>query len=158
MPLVYRSNAGTIPQWTPPLEPEFTPHHGDNYEDWRPRVLRFKRPVAMAPAKVEPILTAPDGRADTEDTMTKTKAKKAKAKKTTIKAAAKPGVIATTVDLISRDNGASADEITAILAKKFPDRPPEGMRKTVLIQAARHSTKRERDEKRGGVVYYKRRH
>jgi hypothetical protein len=35
---------------------------------------------------------------------------------------------------ISKDKGATADEIVAVLVKAFPDREADGMRKTVLIQ------------------------
>jgi hypothetical protein len=36
---------------------------------------------------------------------------------------------------MSRDKGATADEMLAVLVKAFPDREADGMRKTVLIQA-----------------------
>jgi hypothetical protein len=40
-------------------------------------------------------------------------------------------------------------------AKAFPDRKADGMRKTVLIQASKNCTPKERDEKRG-LIYYRR--
>jgi len=85
-------------------------------------------------------------------------AKKAKTAKTTAapKAAKRPGVIATLVDCISKEKGATADEIVAVLVKAFPDREEAGMRKTVLIQANRSCTSKEIDEKRGRI-YFKRR-
>jgi hypothetical protein len=43
----------------------------------------------------------------------------------------------------------------AVLVKAFPDREADGMRKTVLIQANKNCTSKERDEKRG-LVYYRR--
>ena len=91
-------------------------------------------------------------------TAKKTAAKKPIAKKATNGngAAKGPGVIATIVETISRDRGASADEIVEILTGKFKDRDPDGMRKTVRIQAAKNATSKDRDEKRG-LVYFKRR-
>ena len=70
-------------------------------------------------------------------------------------AAAHPGVIATVIETISRDKGATKDEILAILIKKFPDRDADGMAKTVLIQCAKNATSKDRVEKRG-LVYYRR--
>jgi hypothetical protein len=93
--------------------------------------------------------------------MTAKKAKTA-AKKTAAKTAkgstgaAKPGVIATIVEIISRETGATADEILTVLVKKFPDRDPDGMRKTIGIQALKNSSSKERDEKRG-LIYFNRR-
>jgi hypothetical protein len=43
-----------------------------------------------------------------------------------------------------------------VLVKKFPDRDPDGMRKTVGIQANKNASSKERDEKRG-LIYYNRR-
>jgi hypothetical protein len=43
-----------------------------------------------------------------------------------------------------------------VLVKKFPDRDPDGMRKTIGIQASKNSSSKERDEKRG-LIYYNRR-
>jgi hypothetical protein len=40
-----------------------------------------------------------------------------------------------------------------VLVKVFPDREADGMRKTVLIQASKNCTSKERDEKRG-LIYY----
>jgi hypothetical protein len=56
---------------------------------------------------------------------------------------------------MSRDRGATADEMLAVLVKAFPDREADGMRKTVLIQAAKNCTSKERDKKRG-LIYYRR--
>jgi hypothetical protein len=64
-------------------------------------------------------------------------------------------VIATIIDCISKDRGATADEIVAVLVKAFPDREADGMRKTVLIQANKNCTSKEMDEKRG-LIYYRR--
>jgi hypothetical protein len=93
--------------------------------------------------------------------MTKKKiVKKAVVKKSTVKkstnGAARPGVVQAIVDLISRETGASANEILAALVRKFPDRVPEQMRATIQTQTSRHATKRDRDEKRGGVIYFRR--
>jgi len=85
-------------------------------------------------------------------------AKKA-AKKAAKKSSDKPsvprgeGVIATIIKTIGRANGASADEILEVLVKAFPDRQPESMRKTIMIQANKNAKSKERSEKRG-VVYY----
>lgn len=63
------------------------------------------------------------------------------------KVAARPGgVIAKIIDTIGRANGAS-----------IADRSADAMRGTARIQASKNSTSREKDEKRGGMVYYKRR-
>lgn len=64
-----------------------------------------------------------------------------------------PGVIATIIETIGRANGASANEILEVLVKKFPDREPDSMRKTVMIQANKNAKSKERSEKRG-VIYY----
>lgn len=86
-------------------------------------------------------------------------AKKPKAKKTvaakTNETAKGPGVIKTIVETISRDRGATTEECLAVLVKEFPDREADGMRKTVLIQANKNCTSKERDDKRG-LVYYRR--
>lgn len=84
------------------------------------------------------------------------KTKKTAAKKSGAKPAATPrgeGVIATIIKTIGRANGASADECLEVLVKAFPDRAPESMRKTVMIQANKNAKSKERSEKRG-VVYY----
>jgi hypothetical protein len=92
-------------------------------------------------------------------------AKKAKAKKTTAKKTAPktngsadkgPGVIVTIIETISCDKGANADEIMAVLVKKFPDRDEAGMRKTVGIQANKNATSKNRDDEKRGLVYYRR--
>jgi hypothetical protein len=88
------------------------------------------------------------------------KAKKTPAKtpmpKGSTGAAKGPGVIATIIETVSREKGATADEMLAILVKAFPDRKPDGLRKTVLIQANKNCSSKEQDEKRG-LVYFKRR-
>lgn len=66
-----------------------------------------------------------------------------------------PGVIATIIETMSRDRGATADEMLAVLLKAFPDRKADGMRKTVLIQASKNCTSKEWDETRG-LIYYRR--
>jgi hypothetical protein len=100
-------------------------------------------------------------------TQTATTRKKAPAKKASAKTAKKStkkpvgvlkkeGVIATIVETISRERGASSTEILENLVKKFPDRDADGMKATIRIQAAKNATSKERDEKRG-LVYFKRR-
>jgi hypothetical protein len=81
-------------------------------------------------------------------------AKKAKTKSGT-GAAKAPGVIATIIACISKEKGATADEMLAVLVTKFPDRKADGMRKTVMIQANANCTSKETDEKRG-LIYYRR--
>jgi hypothetical protein len=44
--------------------------------------------------------------------------------------------------------GATADEMVAVLVKALPDREADGMRKTVLIQAGKNCTSKERDGRR----------
>jgi hypothetical protein len=68
----------------------------------------------------------------------------------------KPGVIETIVATISRAKGASLDEIVAALVKAFPDRDPDGMRNTARLQASRNASHKSRDDKRRGLIYYKR--
>jgi hypothetical protein len=67
----------------------------------------------------------------------------------------KEGVIATIVETISRERVASTEEILEVLVKKFPDRPADGMKATIRIQANRNASSKERDEKRG-LIYFKR--
>lgn len=67
-----------------------------------------------------------------------------------------PGVIATIVETISRAKGASVDEVLEVLTKVFPDRDPDGMTRTIRIQANKNATSKDRDEKRGGVVCFRR--
>ena len=67
----------------------------------------------------------------------------------------KGGVIASIVEIISRERGATIDEIVAILSKKFPDRDEVGMAATARVQANANCTSKERDEKRG-LVYFRR--
>ncbi len=98
-----------------------------------------------------------------ENVMTtkKKSVRKSRAKKSSNGAAKRPvavlkkteGVIATIVKTISRDQGASKNEILTILTKAFPDRLPEQMRATVGVQLSRHSTSKKDDEKRGRVYF-----
>ena len=89
---------------------------------------------------------------------TKSKAKKSAAKKPAAKTNgnAKPGVIATIIETISRPTGASMDELITILTKRFPDRKPASMAKTCSIQANANAKSKDRDEKRGLVYFGKR--
>jgi hypothetical protein len=63
------------------------------------------------------------------------------------------GVVGTILTVISRREGASVDEIVAVLVKAFPDRDPDGMRRTVRVQAAKNCTTKETDAQRGRVYY-----
>lgn len=83
------------------------------------------------------------------------KAAKSGAKKSAPKAAGPKGegVIATIIKTISRASGASASELVEILTAKFPDREPDSMRKTVMIQANKNAKRKEDSEKRGRVYY-----
>jgi hypothetical protein len=74
----------------------------------------------------------------------------APAKKTAPKAV---GVIASIVEAISGAKGASAEEILAVLTKKFPDRKPEGMLNTIRIQANKNAKSKEKIDGRG-LVYF----
>ena len=87
-------------------------------------------------------------------------AKKPTAKKVAVKtngSTAKPGVIATIVDCISKEKGSTVDETLAVLTRKFVDRDPAGMRKTALIQSNKQKTSKEVVDDRG-TVFYKRRY
>lgn len=64
-----------------------------------------------------------------------------------------PGVIATILEVINRDQGGTLEEILAVLTKRFPDREPKGMTATIRIQANRHCKAKDKDEKRG-LIYY----
>jgi hypothetical protein len=66
-----------------------------------------------------------------------------------------PGVIVEIIKCISRQQGASIEEIVTILVKKFPDREEGGMRATARIQANRHCTSKQKDDK-SGLVYFRR--
>jgi len=57
---------------------------------------------------------------------------------------------------IGRDRGASKSEILKILTEKFPDRDPDGMARTIGIQAPKNCTSKEDDEKRGRIFYKRR--
>jgi hypothetical protein len=166
MPLVYRYNIPSASRQAP-IEtealPETDPVNPHDAIDWRPRILyRPPNSCAKTRSEIESPKTQPLGLLNPQEIPMA--AKKAKAKKTspkTVKAkgstgAAKPGVIATIIETISREKGATADECLAILVTKFPDRKPESMIKTVRIQANKNCSSKERDEKRG-IVYFKRR-
>ena len=66
-----------------------------------------------------------------------------------------PGVIATIIEVISRETGASFVEIMGVLLDRFPSRTEATMTGTIRIQAPRNATFVEKDAKRGGKVYYK---
>jgi hypothetical protein len=159
--LAYRHNAPEPPKpikkarrprrgwrYTDELDWNSTSHHRRAQEAAAAR-LKSLRAKAKFPREVIPTgpVVGPDhGEIDM--------AKKAKTKKTVAAKAAKgPGVIATIIETISRDKGASADEILAILVKAFPDRSADGMRKTVIIQSNKNCTSKETDEKRGRIYY-----
>jgi hypothetical protein len=123
----------------------------------------------MAGATLLPLIESPETQPDirvalTGENQMATKSKKTAAKKTAVVekaangngAAKGPGVIATSVETISREKGATSEECLAVLVKAFPDRDPDGMIKTIRIQAARNATSKERDQERG-LVYFKRR-
>jgi hypothetical protein len=92
----------------------------------------------------------------TEELKMATKSKAKIVKKSKIaNGAARPGVVQAIVTIMSRETGASANEILAALVRKFPARDPEKMRNTIQTQTSRHVTKGDRDEKRG-LVYFRR--
>jgi hypothetical protein len=149
MPLVYRTNA---PEKLRPLRQHLREeyHPGDSL-DYRPRILLTKTQLPIeSPKTQQPAIAAVDD-APQEIQM----AAKKKAKKTAVAVVAKsrPGVIATIIDCISKEKGATADEIAAVLVKAFPDRDADGMRNTVLIQANKNCTSKEIEEKRGRVYF-----
>jgi hypothetical protein len=96
----------------------------------------------------------------------KAPAKKASAKKASTKKATatkrpvglpkKVGVIAAILESISKDKGSTVDETWTVLKNRFPDRDPDGMRKTAMIQSNKQKTSKEVIEGRG-TVFYKRR-
>lgn len=81
--------------------------------------------------------------------------KKAKTNGSTkkVKATKGPGVIATILETIKRERGASKEEIIAVLVKACPDRKEKSMRNTINMQVSRHAKKKTKDDKRG-LVYY----
>jgi hypothetical protein len=156
--LVYRTNVPEKPR--PPKAPFKREWRAQDGLDWRPRTLYFKRrrpPISLSKAQspVESPKTQSDVGCPPQEIQMA--AKKAKTKKSTAaKPATKgPGVITTIIDCISKDRGATADEMVAVLVKAFPDREADGMRKTVLIQANKNCTSKETDEKRG-LIYFRR--
>ena len=155
MPLVYRHNIQERPR--PPKQRHPEEYRPGDGLDWRPRILHFRRPsisLTTTPLPVEsPKTRQPDVvAADAPQEIQMAAKKKAKM---TAAPAARPGVIATIIETISRDRGATADEIVAVLVKAFPDRDADGMRNTVLLQASKNATSKERDETRG-LIYYRR--
>jgi hypothetical protein len=64
-----------------------------------------------------------------------------------------PGVSTTIVDCISNENGATIEEMVAVLVRTFPERGADSMRNTVKIQANKHCTSKEVDPNRGRVYY-----
>jgi hypothetical protein len=66
------------------------------------------------------------------------------------------GIVDCIVKTISRDKGASIEELVAVLTKTFPDRNPDSMQATCSVQAWKNATSKGRDEKRG-LVYFRRR-
>jgi hypothetical protein len=150
MPLVYRHNAQETPR--PPRAPseDPEPYHPSDAIDYRPRTLR--PPILLtiqSQADESPVIPRPDSGAAESQKENPMAAKKKVATD-------RPGVIATIVENISKAKGATADETLEVLTKAFPDRDPDGMRKTVLIQSAKQCTSKEKDDKRG-IVYFKRR-
>lgn len=87
-------------------------------------------------------------------TKSKRKATKSKTKSKSGNGAGKPGVIATIAEFITRTRGATIEELGDHLKSKFPDRKRDSMIATCRIQAPKHAKKTEKDEKRGGTVYY----
>ncbi|HVY20408.1 MAG TPA: sigma-70 family RNA polymerase sigma factor [Bauldia sp.] len=86
--------------------------------------------------------------------MTKKSKKSAPAKKSAKATGPKgPGVIASIIEIIGSAKGATAEEIIAILTKRFPDRDPKSMLGTVRIQAPKNSARKEQVEGRG-LVYF----
>lgn len=86
------------------------------------------------------------------------KSKPAKATKEKKPAAEKkpkgPGVISTILELARRTKGATVNEMLDALVKVFPDRNKDSMRSTVRTQAGRNCKAGEKDEKRGGTIYF----
>lgn len=135
------------PPKSPPFDPD--PPRDSDAIDYRCRTL----PVTSQP-KVE---ETPDTTTSQEQEIPMTAAKKKVAKKEVKSApASRPGVISTIIEVISRQHGASIEEVLAVLVKKFPDREPDAMKATCRIQCAKNATSKDRDEKRG-LVYFKRR-
>jgi len=64
-----------------------------------------------------------------------------------------PGVIASILEFIQKDGPITKDEILAALAKRFPDRDTDKMKKTVQVQLNGKDTCRMEKEK--GVVFTK---
>lgn len=149
--LAYRINIPGRPR--PPIKVEEECHRPEDGVIWRPRMRRAgsTKPV-IAQSNVEyTLVPQPDiAVATREFDMTKTK-KKAAAPRSGV------GVIETIVATISRAKGASIDEIVNVLVEKFPDRDPDGMKATARIQSNLNCASKERDQKRGGVVYFKKR-
>ena len=65
------------------------------------------------------------------------------------------GVIASIIEVISREKGGTIEEIVAVLSKRFPDRDETGMTNTARLQANNNCTTKARIEGRG-LVYFRR--
>jgi hypothetical protein len=154
MVLAYRSNPTPPKPFIQSPEPEFIPRATDDYSDWRARTLPFKRANVEAPSETD--LQQADIRPASKEVIQMATRKKKVIRNGRKKGATGPGVIATIIEMISRDRGASAAEILAKLVENFPDREEAGMHKTIIIQCNRHCSSKEMDEKRGRV-YHKRR-
>jgi hypothetical protein len=115
--------------------------HRSNHHDRRADHPHHRAPKKKAPAK---------------KSAKKPAAKKTGSTKRAVSVPKKEGVIASIIEIISRERCASTAEILEVLVKKFPDRDADGMKATIRIQANRNATSKERDEKRG-LVYFKRR-
>jgi hypothetical protein len=178
MPLVYRTNAAS--SFKPPKTPEPEPNDGRDHDpnwwmDYQPRhLISGGRPPNVVSTLDRVIETPGQDRHSPvqpqESFMTAKKttkkaldaalarviAKKSAPKKVANGAAKGPGVISTIIEMISREEGASKDEILKVLVKRFPDRDPDGMGKTIIIQANRNKSSKETDDARG-IVYFNRR-
>jgi hypothetical protein len=102
-----------------------------------------KKPAAAKPAKGK-------GKATAKKAAAKPAAKSAGKKDGPIK---KVGVIDTIVSTMKSKNGASIEEIVAVLKKKFPDRDEKGMTSTARIQANKKCSHKEKDDVRG-LLYF----
>jgi hypothetical protein len=131
--ILYRgvSNSGEI-------QPSVVYDHGDTHRD-----------VAVAVPTGANAMTTKKAKAKARKTSPKKKSVAKRAAKTN--GTGHVGTIDVIVATISRDKGATVQECLAVLKSKFPDR--ELMIGTVRTQVHRHSTKSERDEKRG-LIYF----
>jgi hypothetical protein len=167
--LAYRRK--TASQWKkPPSKPEPDAddwndpdgHDPNWWHDWRPQHLISGDRLPNFGATLGRVYEYPEqdrhSPVQPHEDIPMAKAKKLAAKKVST-AAAKPkgsGVIEAIIATISRERGASADEVLEILKGKFPDRDPDGMRRTIGIQAPKNCTSKDDDQKRGRVFYKRR--